>query len=109
MGSEMNEAINSEDAHMVVGLEGKKIKKDGKMVDAFYFCAGDAVGKHAKIAQQIGYRASAAEVPNTLERMLRGYLASRQPHEDLRAYFSRIDDDSLRAQLAGTAAAPLER
>ena len=30
-----------------IGLEGKKIKKDGKMVDAFYFCVGGAVGKYA--------------------------------------------------------------
>jgi sulfite reductase (ferredoxin) len=30
-----------------IGLEGKKIKKDGAMVDAFYFCVGGAVGKSA--------------------------------------------------------------
>ena len=30
-----------------IGLEGKKIKKDGKMVDAFYFCVGGAVGEYA--------------------------------------------------------------
>jgi len=30
-----------------IGLEGKKIKKDGAMVDAFYFCVGGAVGKYA--------------------------------------------------------------
>src|SRR3569833_2027266 len=27
-----------------IGLEGKKIKKDGKMVDAFYFCLGGSIG-----------------------------------------------------------------
>ncbi len=27
-----------------IGLEGKKIKKDGQLVDAFYFCVGGAVG-----------------------------------------------------------------
>ena len=30
-----------------IGLEGKKIKYEGKMMDAFYFCLGGAVGKHA--------------------------------------------------------------
>jgi sulfite reductase (ferredoxin) len=35
-----------------IGLEGKKIKKDGKMVDAFYFCVGGAVGEHAGIARR---------------------------------------------------------
>ena len=33
-----------------IGLEGKKIKKDGQSVDAFYFCVGGAVGKYARTA-----------------------------------------------------------
>jgi sulfite reductase (ferredoxin) len=92
-----------------IGLEGKKIKKDGKMVDAFYFCVGGAVGKYAAIARQIGYRAAAEDCPEAIERLLRAYLVARQPGEDLRAYFARTDDDSLRAQLAGTALPAVER
>jgi sulfite reductase (ferredoxin) len=57
----------------------------------------------------LGYRAAADEVPDAIERLLRGYLSARQPDEDLRAYFSRMDDDSLRAQLAGTSIEPVER
>ena len=92
-----------------IGLEGKKIKKDGKMVDAFYFCVGGAVGKYAAIARQIGYRAAAEDCPEAIERLLRAYLADRWPGEDLRAYFARTDDASLRAQLAGTAPPAVER
>jgi len=92
-----------------IGLEGKKIKKDGKVVDAFYFCVGGAVGKYAATARPLGYRAAAEDVPAAIERMLRGYLASRTEGEDLRAYFSRTDDDSLRAQLAGAVIDPVER
>jgi sulfite reductase (ferredoxin) len=92
-----------------IGLEGKKIKKDGKMVDAFYFCVGGAVGKYARIARQIGYRAAAEDCPEAIERLLRAYLAAREPGEDLRAYFARTDDDSLRAQLAGTVLPAVER
>jgi sulfite reductase (ferredoxin) len=92
-----------------IGLEGKKIKKDGKMVDAFYFCVGGAVGKYAAIARQIGYRAAAEDCPEAIERLLRAYLADRRPGEDLRAYFARHDDENLRAQLAGTALAAVER
>jgi len=92
-----------------IGLEGKKIKKDGVMVDAFYFCVGGAVGKYAAIARQIGYRAAAEDCPEAIERLLRAYLAAREPGEDLRAYFARTDDDSLRAQLAGTALPAVER
>jgi sulfite reductase (ferredoxin) len=92
-----------------IGLEGKKIKKDGKLVDAFYFCVGGSVGKYAGIARQIGYRAAAEDCPEAIERLLRGYLALRTPGEDLRAYFHRTDDDTLRAQLAGTVIDPVER
>lgn len=92
-----------------IGLEGKKIKKDGKMVDAFYFCVGGAVGKHAAIARQIGYRAAAEDCPEAIERLLRGYLAVREPGEDLRAYFARTSNDDLRAQLNGVAVLPVER
>jgi sulfite reductase (ferredoxin) len=89
-----------------IGLEGKKIKKDGQLVDAFYFCVGGAVGKFARTAR---YRAAADEVPDAIERLLRGYLEAREPDEDLRAYFARTNDDSLRAQLAGTVVEPVER
>src|SRR5580692_539745 len=92
-----------------IGLEGKKIKKDGKMVDAFYFCVGGAVGKYAAIARQIGFRAAAEDCPEAIERLLRAYLAARNPGEDLRAYFSRTDDESLRAQLNGTYIPAVER
>ncbi len=92
-----------------IGLEGKKIKKDGALVDAFYFCVGGAVGKYARTARPLGFRAAAEDVPDAIERLLRAYLADRQPDEDLRAYFSRTDDDSLRAQLNGTVIDPVER
>jgi sulfite reductase (ferredoxin) len=92
-----------------IGLEGKKIKKDGAMVDAFYFCVGGSVGKYAGPARQLGYRAAATDVPDAIERMLRSYLAARTEGEDLRHYFSRTDDETLRAQLAGTVIDPVER
>ncbi len=92
-----------------IGLEGKKIKQNGVSVDAFYFCVGGAVGKYARTARPLGYRAAAEDVPDAIARLLRGYLAERQPEEDLRAYFSRTDDDTLRNQLAGTIIAPVER
>jgi sulfite reductase (ferredoxin) len=92
-----------------IGLEGKKIKKDGKLVDAFYFCVGGAVGEHAGIARMIGYRAAAEDCPEAIERLLRGYLAQRIAGEDLRAYFRRTSDAELRTVLAGEAVAPVER
>jgi sulfite reductase (ferredoxin) len=92
-----------------IGLEGKKIKKNGQLVDAFYFCVGGAVGRFARTARPLGYRAAADEVPDAIERLLRGYLAVREPNEDLRSYFARTDDETLRAQLAGASIDPVER
>ena len=79
------------------------------MVDAFYFCVGGAVGKFAAPARQIGFRAAATDCPDAIERLLNGYLAARTPGEDLRAYFSRTNDETLRAQLNGTVVDPVER
>ena len=92
-----------------IGLEGKKIKKDGAMVDAFYFCVGGAVGEHAGIARMIGYRAAAEDCPEAIERLLRGYLAQRSDGENLRAYFRRTSDADLRTVLAGEVVAPVDR
>ena len=92
-----------------IGLEGKKIKHNGKMVDAYYFCVGGAVGQNASIARPVGYRAPATEVPAALERMLSFYLNHREPGEDLRCWTTRQDDAQLRALLAGELVAPVER
>jgi sulfite reductase (ferredoxin) len=92
-----------------IGMEGKKIKHDGKLTDAYYFCVGGAVGKHAGISRPIGYRCPAPLVPEAIERMLRQYLASRSPEENLRAWFSRHTNDELRALLAGEILEPVER
>jgi sulfite reductase (ferredoxin) len=93
-----------------IGLEGKKMKKDGVMVDAFYFMVGGSVGgEYAGIARQIGYRAAATDCPEAIERLLRGYLKGRTQDESLRAYFRRTSDEDLRAQLNGAAVAPVER
>jgi sulfite reductase (ferredoxin) len=92
-----------------IGIEGKKIKHDGKLTDAYYFCLGGAVGLHAAIARPVGYRCPAPLVPEAIERLLRQYLATRLRDENLRAWFSRHSNDELRAHLAGEVLAAVER
>jgi sulfite reductase (ferredoxin) len=92
-----------------IGIEGKKIKHEGKLTDAYYFCLGGAVGQHAGIARPVGYRCPAPLVPEAIERLLRHYLVSRQPEENLRAWFSRHSNDELRAHLAGEVLTAVER
>ena len=92
-----------------IGLEGKKIKHGDALVDAYYFCLGGAVGEHARISRQVGYRCTAGDVPEAIERLLKTYLATRDTNENLRAYFARHSDDELRSQLAGAIVAPVAR
>jgi len=92
-----------------IGLEGKKIKHEGKLTDAYYFCLGGAVGQHASIARPVGYRCPAPLIPEAIERLLRHYLAGRTADESLRGWFGRHSNDELRAQLAGEVVAPVER
>ena len=92
-----------------IGIEGKKIKHEGKLTDAYYFCLGGAVGQHAAVARTVGYRCLAPLVPEAIERLLRQYLADRVLNENLRAWFGRHTDEELRAHLAGEAVGPVER
>jgi sulfite reductase (ferredoxin) len=92
-----------------IGIEGKKIKHEGKLTDAYYFCLGGAVGQHASVARPVGYRCPAPLVPDAIERLLREYLDSRQSGENLRSWFLRHTNDELRARLAGELVAAAER
>jgi sulfite reductase (ferredoxin) len=92
-----------------IGLEGKKVKHEGQMVDAFYFCLGGALGEYAGFARAIAYRAPATEVPVAMERLLKTYLKDRTQNENLRQYFARFSDEELRGQLAGAVVAAAER
>jgi sulfite reductase (ferredoxin) len=92
-----------------IGLEGKKIKHEGKLTDAYYFCLGGAVGEYAGVARPVGYRCPATLVPESIERLLRNYLLGRESEESLRSWFARHSNDELRAQLAGENLEPVER
>lgn len=92
-----------------IGIEGKKVKVDGRMVDAYYFCVGGGVGLYQSIARPVGYRCAATAVPDALERLLRGYLEQRHENENLRQFLSRHSDAEVRSMLAGDISLPVER
>ena len=79
-----------------VGLEGKKIKQDGKLADAWSFALGGALGLHAGMARVVNYRCLSAEVPDALEGLLRDYLATRDGEQSLRSWFANKSNDELR-------------
>ncbi len=92
-----------------IGIEGKKLRVGGELVDAYYFCVGGAVGGHASIARPVGYRCPASEVPAAIERLLRAFERERTRGENLRAFFHRRSDEELRLLLAGAPVAAAER
>jgi sulfite reductase (ferredoxin) len=92
-----------------IGIEGKKIKHEGKLTDAYYFCLGGSVGQTAGIARPVGYRCPAPLVPEAVERLLGQYMSSRYAQENLRQWFGRHSNDELRAFLAGEDLEAVER
>jgi sulfite reductase (ferredoxin) len=92
-----------------IGIEGKKIKTNGQMVDAYYFCVGGSVGQFASIARPVGYRCAATEVPGAIERVLAAFQELRAPAENLRQFFARHSNEEIRAFLAGGFVAGVER
>jgi sulfite reductase (ferredoxin) len=92
-----------------IGIEGKKIKVDGRMVDAYYFCIGGSVGQFASIARPVGYRCAASDVPDAIERLLAGFEERRESGENLRRFLARHSNEDIRSILAGIYIAPVER
>ena len=92
-----------------IGIEGKKIKLDGRMVDAYYFCIGGSVGQFASIARPVGYRCAASDVPDAIERLLAGFEERRESGENLRRFLARHSNEDIRAILAGSYLAAVER
>ena len=92
-----------------IGIDGKKTKVEGRLVDAYYFCLGGALGLYQATARAVGYRCPATEVPDAIERLLRRYLARRAAGENLRQFFARHTDAELREFLAGEALGAVPR
>jgi sulfite reductase (ferredoxin) len=92
-----------------IGIEGKKVRLNGGLVDAYYFCVGGAVGRHQAAARPVGYRAPADEVPAAIERLLRAYLAGRREGENFRQFCAARTDAELRELLAGQPAVAVAR
>jgi len=92
-----------------LGIEGKKLKVDGQLKDAYYFCVGGGVGKFQAFARPVGYRCLASEVPEAIERLLTQFELLRDDRENLRQFLHRHDTDDIRSFLAGTVISAVER
>jgi len=92
-----------------IGIEGKKIKVNGKLADAYYFCVGGSLGQIATIARPVGYRCAASDVPDSIARLISNFHDHRCEKETLRAFLARKTSDQIREILAGETRAPVER
>ncbi len=84
-----------------IGLEGRKIKKDGVASDGFAFRLGGALGERSALGRLVGYQCRAEQVPDALERLLHGYIQQRHSSETLANFLQRSSDRSLRLLLSG--------
>ena len=89
-----------------VGLEGKKIKHEGKLADAWSFALGGALGEHSGLARTVNFRCLSDVVPEALEHLFRTYLKTRGGGENLRAWFAGRSNDELRGILEAGVQAP---
>jgi sulfite reductase (ferredoxin) len=92
-----------------IGIEGKKLKHEGKLVDAYYFCVGGSLGQVATIARPVGYRCAATDVPDAIERLMINFQENHFEHEPLRTFLARKTNDQIREILAGEIILPVER
>ena len=82
-----------------VGLQGILLKQDGEQVEGFDFFVGGGLGREGTIAHRVGFRATADDVPDALERLFRAYEASHAPAETVARWSIRIGDEALLSAL----------
>jgi ferredoxin-nitrite reductase len=91
-----------------IGLIACKVatSEDGDTVEGYHIHVGGGFGPDAAIAPEIYHDVKAEDAPQTVERMLKAYLAHRaSPQESFLAFAHRHDVDALRSLIAREAAA----
>ena len=78
-----------------IGLLGIKLGEE--MIEAYAVLLGGGAGSERALAREIYPGIAAAELPQCLERMLRGYLAHRRPGESFHDFAARHPVEALRA------------
>ena len=76
-----------------VGLLGVKSKGE----ESYHVFVGGGFGAHQAVGRQVFNNVPVAELPQTLEKMLKGYLRRRQADEDFQQFTQRTDLNTLQA------------
>jgi ferredoxin-nitrite reductase len=72
-----------------IGLQGVKVNAGGKSVEGYHVVFGGGTGAEAGIGRQVFTGLAFSEIPVLLERVLKVYLARRQPGETFAAFTRR--------------------
>ena len=76
-----------------IGLLGTKTKGE----ESYHVFVGGGFGAHQGLGRQVFSNISHAELPQTIEKMLNGYLRRRQAGESFQQFTRRIDLNTLQA------------
>ena len=80
-----------------IGCLGTKVRG----ADGYHIFVGGGFGKNQAVGRQVFTGVSAAELPGTLERMLRAYLTGRQGRETFQQFTARHDLNALQVAFSG--------
>ena len=69
--------------------------------NAYDVFLGGGTGANATLARRVGLAVPGEQLPDALERLLRGYESNRRDGENLKDYLNREEDDTLAAFLGG--------
>ncbi len=78
-----------------IGLLATKVKVSGEPVEGYHVFVGGGFGKRQAVGRQVFQGLSFEELKPTLEKMLRAFLARRQPGETFQAFTTRHDLNAL--------------
>lgn len=83
-----------------IGLLGAKVATDGdEQVEGYHVLVGGGFGPDAALGREICRDVKAGDAPQTIERMLKAYLAHRENGETFLAFTRRHDVDVLKAMI----------
>jgi sulfite reductase (ferredoxin) len=76
-----------------IGFKGSMVRGDAGMVEGFQVHLGGHLGAKTELGRKFrGLKVSADEMPDYVERILRGYLERREPGERFAGYVARADE-----------------
>jgi len=94
-----------------IGLQGTTLRRPGDAnakVAAYEIYLRGGLGREAAIGRPLIHRVPATEIHRYVERLIRAYLAGRQPDESIQSFFNRHPNEDLVAIAAGTSPIPQE-